>query len=260
MVSGLKDNYMNKNNTLNKGGVLKVRGKLSDYKAVILAGGKGTRLYPVTLETPKHLLYLNRKPIINHLVDLFLSQGIKEIALLINKEFEDDFIWWKKRYFPQKNIRFFLEKKPLGTFGGLFLLKRWIKKGPFFLVNGDDLGKINLAKMAGFHEKQKSIGTVALAKVLNNKDYGAVIYNSNRITKFVEKPSSPISNYVNSGFYVLSYEIFNYHPGPEFLMIEKDIFPKLAKEGKLTGFKFQGKWVDIGTWDRYEWAVRHWKN
>lgn len=235
------------------------KSKLSDYKAVILAGGKGTRLYPITLETPKHLLCVNKKPIISHQVEMFLYWGIKDIAVLINNDFKDDFIWWKKRYFPQKNISFFLEKDPLGTFGGLFLLKKWIKNKTFFLINGDDLGKINLVKMADFHKKAKSIGTIALVKVPNPKDYGAVVRNFNFIKEFIEKPKKFISSYINSGFYLLSPKIFKYHTGPKFLMIEKDIFPKLAKEGKLTGFKFQGKWIDIGTWERYEQAIKYWK-
>ena len=77
---------------------------MKNHKAVILAGGKGTRLYPITYEIPKPLLPVKRKPIINHLVDLFLEQGIRDIAVLVNKEFKDEFEWWEKRYYPKHKI------------------------------------------------------------------------------------------------------------------------------------------------------------
>lgn len=234
---------------------------LENYKAVILAGGKGTRLYPVTKETPKPLLRIGKKPIINYLVELFFSQGIKEIAVLISSEFQEDFEWWKKRYYPKKNpsIAFFEEKKPLGTFGGLWFLKDWIGNNNFFLTNGDELKKINLSKIADFCRKTNPVGAIALVKVDNPQDYGVVVCEAGGIVKdFLEKPKNPPSKYINSGLYLFSPEIFDYHPGPKFLMTEKDIFPKLAAEKKLAGFKFNGKWADCGTWERYSKAIEEW--
>ena len=137
---------------------------LSNLKAVILAGGKGSRLYPITKEIPKPLLPVKRRPILNYLIDLFHSFGIKEIAILINKDFREDFDWWEKRYYPKNKIKIVEEKKPLGTFGGLWLLRNWLKD-PFFLTNGDELKKIDLIKMASFHQKLKTPATVAMTKV-----------------------------------------------------------------------------------------------
>ena len=243
---------------------------ISNYKAVILAGGKGTRLYPITREIPKPLLPVKRKPILNYLVELFYSFGIKDIAILINKDFREDFDWWKKRYYPKNKIKLVEEKKPLGTFGGLWLLKDWLKNNNFFLTNGDEIKKIDLRKMASFHQKLKTPATVALVKVKNPKDYGVAICENGLILKFLEKPSpaqiskkfakgKKSTNYINAGLYLLSPEIFNFHPGPKFSMIEKDLFPKLAKEKKLAGFKFDGKWLDCGTWERYEEALKKWR-
>jgi len=227
-------------------------------KAVILAGGKGTRLYPITYEIPKPLLPIKKKPIINYLVDLFLKAGVKEIGVLISQDFEKDFVWWKKRYYPQKNIRFFKEKKPLGTLGGLYYLKKWVAKHDFFLTNGDELKKIDLKKMEAFHKKIRKIATIALVKVKNPQDYGVVVCKNGIVDKFLEKPKNPPSKYINSGLYMFSPEIFKYHPGPRFSMIEKDLFPKLAKKGELAGFKFGGEWMDCGQWDRYETAIKYW--
>ena len=232
---------------------------LSDYKAVILAGGKGTRLYPVTEEIPKSLLPVKRKPIINYLVELFQNYGIKDIAVLISKDFQEEFDWWQKRYYPKNNIKIVKENKPLGTFGGLFYLKDWLSQKPFFLTNGDELKKIDLLGMSKFHQKIETPATIALVKVADPKHYGVVICKNGKIQEFLEKPLNPSSSYINSGLYLLSPKIFDYHPGPKFLMIEKDLFPRLAKEKKLAGFKFNGAWMDCGTFTRYSEALKNWK-
>lgn len=231
---------------------------LSKHKAVILAGGKGTRLYPITYETPKPLLPVKRKPIINHLVDLFLEQGIKEIAVLISEDFKEDFDWWRKRYYSKQKIKFIEEKKPLGTFGGLWYLKDWISENPFFFSNGDELKKIDLNMMAQFHNNLPVLGTVALLKVPNPQDYGVVVCRKGIVKDFLEKPKNPPTKYINSGIYLFSPEIFQYHPGPKFTMVETDVFPRLVKEQKLAGFKFKGKWMDCGNFVRYENAVKNW--
>lgn len=228
-------------------------------KAVILAGGKGTRLYPITKEIPKPLLPVARKPILNYLVDLFLEYKIDKIALLINHQFKEEFEWWKKRYYPRSKIEFFDEKKPLGTFGGLYFLKDWIDGEHFFISNGDELKRIDLNQMINFHLSQKPVATLALVKVKDSHNYGVAVTKRNLILDFIEKPVDPPSRYINSGLYLCSPEIFDYHPGPRFLMIEKHIFPKLAKQNKLAGFKFgKGKWMDCGTWQRYEQAIKKW--
>ncbi len=235
-----------------------------NLKAVILAGGKGTRLYPITYEIPKPLLPVKKKPIINYLVELFNNQGIKDITVLINKEFREEFDWWKKRYYPASSnnnprITFFEETKPLGTFGGFWHLKKELSGNDFFVTNGDELKKINLKKMLDFHQKKKLLATLALVKVPNPQDYGVVLSKNGIIEKFLEKPKNPPTNYINSGLYLLNGRIFDYHPGLKFSMLEKDVFPKLAQEHKLAGYKFQGKWTDCGTWERYSKALKYWR-
>ncbi|MCD6550439.1 nucleotidyltransferase family protein [bacterium] len=230
------------------------------YKAVILAGGKGTRLYPITYEIPKPLLPVKRKPILSHLVDLFVKHGIKDIAVLINKEFREEFEWWKKRYHSNHKIFIQEEKKHLGTLGGLWSLKDWLSGNDFFMSNGDELKRIDLKKMAEFHQRKPVIATVALVKVKNPQDYGVVICKNGLVCEFIEKPKNPPSDYISSGLYMFSPEIFDYHPGPnKFSMIETDLLPKLVKENRVGGFKFQGKWIDCGTFQRYEEALKKWK-
>lgn len=228
---------------------------LSGYKAVILAGGKGTRLYPITKEIPKPLLPVKRKPIINYLVDLFLKAGIKDISVLVCKDFRDEFDWWEKRYYPNFNFKFVEETQPLGTYGGLYYLKDWIGQSPFFVTNGDEIKEIDLIKMAEFHQSQNVLATLCSVYVQDPQNYGVVICENNKVKEFLEKPENPPSNFVNSGLYLFSPEILERHPGPQFLMSEKDIFPVLAKENNLANFQNKGYWTDCGTWERYGKAL-----
>ena len=178
---------------------------------------------------------------------------------MIGKDFQEEFNWWKQRYYKKEKIRFVKENKPLGTFGGIHYLKRWIGNSPFFLTNGDELKKIDLEKMIQFHEKYSVMGTLALVKVPNPQDYGVVLCKNGIVEDFIEKPKNPPSKYINSGLYLLSPEILNY-TRPRFTMMEKDVFPQLAREGKLAGFKFIGSWMDCGTFVRYENALKRWKS
>lgn len=230
------------------------------HKAVILAGGKGTRLYPITKEIPKPLIPIGGEPIINYLVNLFFGKGnVGEIFILTPKAFSQEFIWWRNRHFPNKNIHFLEETEPLGTFGGLWYLQKHLSDDDFFMTNGDELKELDLSAMMDFHKQKKLAGTLALVQVPNPQDYGVVLCENGLVRSFLEKPENPPSNYISSGLYVLSPEIFGYHPGPKFSMIEKDLFPQLAQKEKLAGFQFQGDWFDCGTWERYEKALEYWK-
>jgi len=232
---------------------------LSDHKAVILAGGKGTRLYPITREIPKPLLPIQKKPIINYLVDLFRKHGIHQIAVLVSSEFTEDFHWWNKRYYPDQEILIVEEKEPLGTFGGIGLLKEWIGDCSFFLTNGDELKDVDLGAIAQYHRGSEALATIALVEVERPQEYGVVLCDAQgRVTQFIEKPAHPPSRFISSGLYLCSPKILDFVPVAQFCMIEKDIFPKLAQEGKLAGFQFRGKWTDCGTWERYEKAIQEW--
>lgn len=231
---------------------------MKNIKAVILAGGEGSRLHPVTQEIPKPLLPVNQTPIINYLVNLFLNQGIENIAVLINQSFKEDFAWWKKRYYPESKIKIMGEKRPLGTLGGLYYLRKQINT-PFFVTNGDELKEIDLSKMKRFHQKKEVLGTIALVKVPNPQDYGVVICKNEMIKKFSEKPDHSKSKYISSGLYLFSPEVLKYHPGPKYCMIETDLFPKLVQQEELAGYRFEGRWADCGTWKRYEKAINNWK-
>lgn len=232
-------------------------------KGIILAGGLGTRLRPVTLEIPKPLITVKRKPIVNHLLDLFEKHGVTEPILLINKYHKEDYHWWKKRYQKEipKKLKIKSEPEPLGTFGGLKYLKKELDT-TFVLSNGDELKNFDLKDFINFHQshKKRPVATIALVKVPNPSDYGVPVMEGNQIKEFLEKPANPPSNYISSGIYVVEPDIFQYADFSKgFLMIEKDIFPKLAAAGKLAGYKIKnGKWFDCGTLERWEKAIKEW--
>ncbi len=239
---------------------------INNTKAVILAAGKGTRFYPITYEIPKAFLRVRKKPIINYLIDLFHSCGIFQIGVLGNISFKDEFEWWKKRYYSSKNTKIKIKiiydkKEPSGTFGGLKLFQKWIGDSFFFVTNGDELKKIDLNRWMKFHQKKDFIATIALARVQDPQHYGVAVCDKNSlIKKFLEKPKNPPSNYISSGTYLFSPKIFEYYPRKKnFSMLETDLFPLLTEEKKLGGFKFRGKWLDCGTWERYEKALKEWK-
>lgn len=232
-------------------------------RGVILAGGLGTRLYPVTLETPKPLLTVKRKPILSHLVGFFEKYGVSEPIVLVSKKHLEDYQWWKKRHqkdLPQK-IKIRVEPEPLGTFGGLKFLEKDLPT-TFVMSNGDELKDFNLNELIEAHKNNKNrpAATIALTSVSNPSEYGVAVMKGNRIEKFLEKPKNPPSNYISSGLYILEPEVFKYADWSKgFLMIERDIFPKLAAAGKLAGHKIKnGRWYDCGTFERWEKAIKEW--
>ncbi|OHA49524.1 MAG: hypothetical protein A2991_04225 [Candidatus Terrybacteria bacterium RIFCSPLOWO2_01_FULL_58_14] len=229
-------------------------------KALILAGGKGTRLHPVTLETPKPLLTVRKKPILNYLVELFLEQGIYDIGISISAEHKEDFHWWYRRWWRDYPFRFFEEIEPMGTWGALIGSAHFVRNEEFFVTNGDELKRVDLKAMREFHRAHGAPATIALVEHPEPKNYGVAVMDGQRIREFVEKPEHPPTNLISSGLYLFTPEVFAYHDfsRPKFAMLEHDLFPKLAAEGKLHGFPYRGQWYDCGTFERWQKAIEEW--
>lgn len=226
-------------------------------KGFILAGGKGTRLRPITYEIPKVLLPVNRTPILNYLVELYLSANIKDIKINIRSEHKKQFFQWREKYYKNETISFLVEDDPSGTLGPLMKSKGWIDDN-IVVSNGDELKDLSLDKFIDWHNKKDSLASVALVKADNPESYGVATLKEEKIINFVEKPQNPPSNYINSGLYIFNTKIKKEFPNKKFAMLEKDLFPHLAKEGKLHGYKWSGRWQDTGTLKRYEKAIKSW--
>lgn len=227
-------------------------------KAVILVGGKGTRLRPLTLNTPKCMIEVQGKTVTEHLFDLLKNYGIRDVIMSIGylKEKVKEYYGDGSKF--GVNITYVEEDEPLGTAGPLKLAKDYLKSS-FIVTNGDELKTINIPRMFRLHKRKDALATIALTTVTDPTQYGVARVSGSRILEFVEKPKaeeSP-SNLINSGFYIMEPEVIEAIPNG-FSMLEKDVFPKLAKEGRLRGFLSEGQWFDIGTLERYEIAKKKW--
>ena len=225
-------------------------------RAVILAGGLGTRLRPLTYEIPKPLIPVHGKTLTEHVFDILKKWGVNEVYLSIS--YMPDKI---KQYFGdgskfRLNIKYVVEKEPMGTAGPLILLDKF--DSTFIMVNGDNLFNLNFKKMIEIHKKNKAVATIALTSVDDPSHYGVARVNGDKIIEFVEKPKKEEapSKLINSGYYILEPEVFDIVKGKDFAMLERDVFPLLAKQGKLFGYVDKGQWFDIGTFERWEQVIK----
>ncbi|MBI2143921.1 NDP-sugar synthase [Candidatus Woesearchaeota archaeon] len=227
---------------------------------VILAGGVGTRLQPITFEIPKPLVLVHDRTLLEHQFDLFKKFGIRNIVLSIGYKGDKikHAIGDGKRF--GVNVAYVEETKPLGTAGPLKLAKPFLT-GTFIATNSDELKELDLHDMYLFHKENHALVTIALTTVDNPSMYGVARMQGPRILEFVEKPKKDEapSNLINSGLYMMEAEVIDYI-GEGYCMLEKDVFPKLAKDGRLFGYPFSGQWYNTGTLELYEKAIKEWKD
>ncbi|WXG46106.1 MAG: sugar phosphate nucleotidyltransferase [Candidatus Atabeyarchaeum deiterrae] len=229
-------------------------------KAFILAGGKGTRLRPITYEIPKPLVPLQGKPILEHVIDLLRTYEVRDIVISIGylgekiKEYFRD----EKRF--GVKITFVEEEQELGT-GGPLRLAKHLLKDTFIMVNGDNLMSIDLYKMYQTHRENRATATIALTTVDDPSSYGVAVLEGNKIIKFVEKPrkEDAPSKLINTGLYILEPSVIDLISDGRMSFIEKDVFPRIAEKGELYGYVFSGQWFDTGTPERYEKALKEWR-
>lgn len=220
-------------------------------KAVVLAGGKGTRLRPLTYVLPKPLIPVGGKPMLEHIVEQLAQHNIKELifavgykADLIKDYFKDGSKWGV-------SIEYFTEDKPLGTAGCLLPLREKLKNETFLLIAGDNVTKINFTEFVKFHKKRKGIASVAFTELPVPCEFGiADIDKTGKIASFKEKPTF---NYkAATCIMCLEPEVFKYIP-KGFSNIPESVFPKLLKSKKprLFGYTFHEFWADVGRLEEY---------
>lgn len=234
-------------------------------KAVILAGGRGSRLHPITLEIPKPLITIRKIPLVNYNLSLFTKYGVTDVKLIIRPADRNDYQRWLREYqssFPETTIDIIEEPEPMGTLGFIFYhLSDWMQEDQVFITNADDIKNINLAEMTAFHNRMNMSATVALIADNERKDGGLVLVHDNKIMNFSEKNSAMNANLISAGMYIISRKalqsvvIHNSQDMKKYLMFETDLFPVLAKEEKVAGFVYEGKLFDCGTLERWEQAI-----
>jgi mannose-1-phosphate guanylyltransferase len=225
-------------------------------KAVILVGGQGTRLLPLTVNTPKPLLPLVNRPFLDHALFLLRAHGITDIVLAmayLSESFEEKY--GDGSHLGMK-LTYVREEEPLGTGGAVKNVEGYLTPGETFLVfNGDVLTDLDLTDMMRFHRESGSICSISLTPVEDPTSYGVIdLDERGKISRFTEKPKreEATSNWINAGTYVLQPEVLSHIPKDEFHMVERGLFPNLLSEGKpLYGYRSDRYWIDIGTPAKY---------
>jgi mannose-1-phosphate guanylyltransferase/phosphomannomutase len=223
-------------------------------KAVIMAGGEGTRLRPLTSNQPKPLMSLVNRPMMEHIVRLLKKHGFDDIVVTL--AFLPQTI---RSYFgdgSEFGVRmvYATEETPLGTAGSVGNAKKELDE-PFLVISGDVLTDIDLSAIVEFHRDRDALATIALKSMENPLEFGIVItHDDGSIERFLEKPTwgQVFSDTVNTGIYVLQPEIFDYIPDGKSVDFSEDVFPALLDDGKAVfGFVAEGYWEDVGTLDAY---------
>jgi mannose-1-phosphate guanylyltransferase/phosphomannomutase len=228
-------------------------------KAVVMAGGQGTRLRPLTSNQPKPMVPVVNKPTIQHILELVQRHGIDEVVVtlaflpgLIRNQFGDGSSLGM-------HIDYTVEETPAGTAGSIRLAKELLDD-TFLVISGDALTDFDLTSVVAFHKERQAMITIALKSVENPLEFGVVIVDEDgRIQRFLEKPGwgQVFSDTVNTGIYVIEPEVFDHIPEGQPYDFSHDLFPKLFDMHKpLYGIVCDGYWQDIGSLEQYLQANR----
>ena len=209
---------------------------------LVMAGGKGLRLRPLTNKVPKPLLLVHKKPIIEHIIIAAKNEGITHFYISIN------YLGYKiKKYLGDGSnlgvkIKYLEEKKPLGTAGSISLIKKF--NNPIFVTNADILSKIDFKEMIKYHQKNKSHITIA-AKVAYEKDnYGRIVARGSVVKKVIEKLEKNLL--INAGIYIIDPKVKKFTKKSEYLDMTDLINLALSKNTKINVFPIHEKWLDYG--------------
>ena len=222
-------------------------------KAVILAGGKGTRLKPYTTVFPKPLMPIGDRPILESIIQQLKSYGFNEIIMAVGHLAELIMAFFNDGNKYGIKIKYTREEKPLGTAGPLALMKEELKE-TFLMMNGDVLTTLNYSDLVDYHKRNGAIATIALKRRTVKIDFGVPeVDEANNIIGYTEKPE--IEYLVSMGVYVFEPRVFKYiKPG---YLDFPDLIKKLISNGEtIKGYVYDGYWLDIGRPDDYERANR----
>jgi len=223
-------------------------------RAVIMAGGKGTRLRPLTSKQPKPMVPIVNTPCMEHIINLLESHGFEDILATLEfmpeviQEYFGDGSKWGVR------MEYYVEDEPLGTagsvkFAGVQLTER------FLVISGDALTDVDLEKAVTFHEECRAEATLILKRVDDPSEFGIVVVEDDgRVTGFQEKPDEEevFSYTANTGIYVLEPGVLGDIPEGQEYDFAEELFPKLLEEGRsMYGYVMEGYWEDIGNIEQY---------
>lgn len=225
-------------------------------KAVVMAGGEGSRLRPLTINRPKPMVPIANRPVMGHIIELLNQHHFNDIVATLQYRADDIQNYFGDGSNVDVEMHYSVEPRPLGTAGSVkFAEKALTGADPFLIISGDALTDFNLTEIVNFHKRVGAVVTITLYHVPSPLEYGVIMVDGDgRIERFLEKPSwgEVISDTVNTGIYVISPEVLEeIEPGTPF-DFSKDLFPKLMKRGApLYGYIANGYWTDVGNIAEY---------
>ncbi len=222
-----------------------------DNAVLLMAGGLGMRLRPLTENVPKPLLKVGNKPILETILESFIASGFHRFYFAVNYKHEmiEEYFGNGANYGVE--INYIHEKKRMGTAGALYFLPHDLTE-PVIVMNGDLLTDVNFGEFVDFHLEQNAVATMGVREYSYQIPYGVINYDGDKITSITEKPT--LNFYVNAGIYVLSPESVNSVNEEAFLNMP-DLFDKFIKEDKRTAlYPVRGYWLDIGHIDQFKQA------
>lgn len=228
-----------------------IKPKEKTNKVILMVGGLGTRLRPLTDNTPKPMLKVGNKPILQTIVEKFAEYGYTNIIMCVNYKSHviQDYFGDGKEF--GVNIEYILEEQRMGTAGALSLLTQKPIE-PFFVMNGDLLTNVNFEHLHDFHLSNNSMGTMCVREYDFQVPYGVVNIKNSKILSIEEKPTHKF--FVSAGIYMLSPEILEYIPQNQFYDMPT-LFEKIINENKnAISFPLREYWLDIGRIEEYKKA------
>ncbi len=223
-------------------------------KAVVMAGGEGSRLRPLTVTRPKPMVPIVGRPVMEHILNLLKAHGITDVVVTVQYMASaiEDYFGDGSQF--GMHISYSREEVPLGTAGSVKNAEALLDE-PFLVISGDALTDFNLSDIIKFHQNRKSLATLTLAHVANPLEYGVIITNEQgHITQFLEKPSwgEVFSDTINTGIYVLDPVIFSYFEADKPFDFSQELFPMMLKKGDpIYGYVADGYWCDVGNLAEY---------
>lgn len=218
-------------------------------KAVVMAGGEGSRLRPLTSSVPKPLVPVAGRPIMEHILLHLRRHQMRDVVATVQYMGASIRNYFGDGSEQGVSLTYSVEDSPLGTAGSVMLAKQYLTE-PFAIISGDSLTDIDLAAAARFHRERKAIATIVLKPVPNPLEYGVVVVDEGgAVQRFIEKPSwgEVISDLANTGIYILDPAVFDFFRPGEVTDWSGDVFPKLLKEGeRVFGWIAGGYWEDVG--------------
>jgi mannose-1-phosphate guanylyltransferase len=220
-------------------------------EAVVLVGGEGTRLRPLTETIPKPLIPLVDRPFLDHVLDHLSGHGVDEV-LLSSPYLEPSFALFLERHRTHPKVTWILEPAPLGTGGAVANAARGLEES-FFVLNGDILTDLDLGALLTHHRRRGATATITLSRVEDARPYGLVtIDQDRRVLEFREKPGERQPGLVNAGTYVLDPSALAGVAMDRAASIEREVFPALIAAGRpVSGFVSDAYWMDLGTPAKY---------